>query len=267
SLAFVLLICSGLMIRTFRALVGVDPGYDAKAKIQTFHLAIPEADVPKPDDVLRVQENIMNRIAAVPGVSAVTFGASVPLEGVQWGDPVFAQDRTYSNGAMPPLRQFRFITPGYLSTMGIPLKAGRDYTWDEAHQKLSVAMISENFAREYWGSAVNAIGKKIRVSTKDDWREIVAVVGDVHEEGMNKDAPTLAYWPTLMSHFESDDVNVRRYGAFEVRSPRAGSESLMKDIRQAIWSIDANLPVSDIRTQQYYYSKSIARTSFTLVML
>jgi len=267
SLAFVLLICSGLMVRTFRALVGVDPGYDAKAKIQTFHLAIPEADVPKADDVLRVQENLMHHIAAVPGVSAVTFGASVPLDGFQWGDPVFAQDRTYANGAMPPLRQFRFITPGYLGTVGIPLKAGRDYTWDEAHQKLPVAMISENFAKEYWGTAANAIGKKIRVSTKDDWREIVGVVGDVHEDGMSKDPPTLAYWPTLMNHFESDDTNVRRYVTFAIRSPRAGSESLMKDIRQAIWSVDANVPVSDVRTEEYYYTKSIARTSFTLVML
>jgi predicted permease len=267
SLAFVLLICSGLMIRTFRALVGVDPGYDSKAKIQTFHLAIPEADVAKADDVLRVQELIARKIATVPGVTAATFGASVPLEGFQWGDPVHAQDRTEPNGAMPPLRQFRFVVPGYLSTLGISLKAGRDFTWDEAHQKLPVAMISENFAKEYWGSPANAIGKKIRVSTKDDWREVVGVVGDVHEDGMNKDAPTLAYWPTLMNHFESDDVNVRRYVAFAVRSPRAGSESLMKDIRQAIWSVDANLPVSDVRTEEYYYGKSMARTSFTLVML
>ena len=84
---------------------------------------------------------------------------------------------------------------------------------------------------------------------------------------MNKDAPTLAYWPTLMNHFESDDVNVRRYVAFAIRSPRAGSESLMKDVRQAIWAVDANLPLSDVRTEEYYFSKSIARTSFTLVML
>jgi len=267
SLAFVLLICSGLMIRTFKALVGVDPGYDVKAKIQTFHISISEADIPKPDDVLRVQENILHSIAAIPGVSGVTFGSSVPLEGFQWGDPVFAQDRAYANGAMPPLRQFRFMTPGYLALMGIPIKAGRDYTWDEAHQKLPVAIISENFAKEYWGSSSNAIGKKIRVSTKDDWREVVGVVGDVHENGMNKDAPPLIYWPTLMNHFESDDVNVRRYVAFAIRSPRAGSESLMKDVRQAIWSVDANLPVSGVRTEQYYYSKSVARTSFTLAML
>ncbi len=267
SLAFVLLICSGLMIRTFRALTHVDPGYDTTAKIQTVRLSISEADVPKADDVLRMQAAIAQRMAAIPGVSAVGFGNSVPMDGNQWSDPVWAQDRSYADGSMPPLRRFKFGAPGFLATLGIPLIAGRDFTWDEAYQKVPVGIVSENFAREYWGSAANALGKHIRVSTKDDWREIVGVIGDMHDDGMNKDAPPIAYWPTLMNHFESDDVNVRRWVAFAIRSPRAGSESLMKDIRQAVWSVDANLPLTDVRTQEYFYTKSISRTSFTLVML
>jgi putative ABC transport system permease protein len=267
SLAFVLLICSGLMIRTFRALTHVDPGYDTTAKIQTVRVSIPEADVPKADDVLRMQAAIAQRIAAIPGVTAVGFGGSVPMDGNGWEDPVWAQDRSYVDGSMPPLRRFTFGSPGFLGTLGISLVAGRDFTWDEAYQKLPVAMVSENFAREYWGSPANAMGKHIRVSTKDDWREIVGVIGDVHADGMNKDAPPTAYWPTLMNHFESDDVNVRRWVAFAIRSPRAGSESLMKDIRQSVWAVDANLPLTDVRTQEYYYTKSISRTSFTLVML
>ncbi len=267
SLAFVLLICSGLMIRTFRALIQVDAGYDTAAKIQTVRLGIPEADVPKDDDVLRMQQEIAQKIAAVPGVESVGFGGSVPMDGNGWQDPVYAQDRSYAGSAMPPLRKFVFGAPGFLKTLGIPLVAGRDFTWDEAFQKLPVAMVSENFAREYWGSPTNAIGKHIRVSTKDDWREIVGVIGDVHADGMGKDAPTVAYWPTLLSHFESDMFNVRRFVVFAIRTPRAGSESLMKDVRQAVWSVDANLPLTDVHTQDYYFQKSISRTSFTLVML
>ena len=267
SLAFVLLICSGLMIRTFRALTHVDPGYDATAKIQTVRVSIPEADVPKADDVLRMQAEIAKRVAAIAGVTGVGFGGSVPMDGNGWEDPVWAQDRSYADGSMPPLRRFTFGSPGFLGTLGIPVVAGRDFTWDEASHKLPVAMVSANFAREYWGSAANALGKHIRVSTKDDWREIVGVIGDVHDDGMNKDAPTIAYWPTLMNHFESEDVSVRRWIVFAIRSPRAGSESVMKDVRQAVWSVDANLPLTDVRTQEYYYTKSISRTSFTLVML
>ena len=271
SLAFVLLICSGLMIRTFRALTHVDAGFDSTAPIQTLRLGIPDAEVPKSENVLRMEEAILHKIEAVPGVTAVALANSVPMDGNTWFDPVFAQDKIYADGAMPPLRRFKFASPGFFKTMGIPLVAGHDFTWAETYQKLPVALVSENFAREYWGSPANALGKHVRVSTKDDWREIVGVVGNMHDDGMNKDAPTIAYWPILMSHFESrdddKDDNVRRYVTYAIRTSRAGSESLMKDVRQAVWSVDANLPLSDVHTQEYFYSKSMARTSFTLAML
>jgi predicted permease len=267
GLAFVLLICSGLMIRTFSALTHVDPGFDSKAGIQTLRLAIPEAEVPHADNVVRMEQAISQRMAAIPGVTAVALGNSVPMDGGQWSDPIFAQDRSYADGSMPPLRRFKFASPGFLKTLGIPLIAGRDFTWTETYQKLPVAIVSDNFAREYWGGAANALGKHIRVSTKDEWREIVGVVGNMHDDGMNQEAPTITYWPILMSHFEGDDENVRRWVVYAIRTPRAGSESLMKDVRQAVWSIDANLPLSDVRTLGYFYSKSMSRTSFTLVML
>ena len=267
SLAFVLLICSGLMIRTFRALTHVNAGYDTEAKIQTVRLGISEADVPKDEDVTRMQQAILQKLAAIPGVESVGFGGSVPMDGNGWHDPVYAQDHNYAGEAMPPIREFVFGAPGFLKTLGIPLVAGRDFTWDELFKKTPIVMVTENFAREYWGSPANALGKHIRVSTKDDWREIVGVMGDVHFDGMNKDAPTVAYWPTMLAHFESEQFGIRRFAVFAMRTPRAGSESLMKDVRQAVWSVDANLPLTDIHTQDYYFQKSISRTSFTLVML
>lgn len=267
SLAFVLLICSGLMIRTFSALTHVDAGFDTAAPIQTLSLSIPEADVAKSEEVVRREEAILHKMEAVPGVASVAISNSVPMDGQGWTDPVWAQDRSYADGSMPPLRRFKFVSPGFFKNMGIPIRAGRDYNWADLYRRRPIAIVSENFAREYWGSPANALGKHIRVSTKDDWREIVGVTGVVHDDGMNKDAPTTAYWPMLMNHFESQDDFVRRDVIYTIRSSRAGAESLMKDIRQAIWSIDANLPVSDVHTEEYYYTKSMARTSFTLVML
>ena len=267
GLAFVLLICSGLMIRTFRALTHVDPGFDSQAGIQTFRLAIPEVEVPKAENVMRREEAIAQSLAAIPGVTSVALANSVPMDGGHWMDPVFAQDRNYADGSQPPLRRFKFVSPGFLKTFGIPLIAGRDFTWVETYQRLPVAMVSENLAREYWGSPANALGKYIRVGTKDDWRQIVGVAGDLLDDGTNRDAPTIAYWPILMNHFESDDENVRRQVVYAIRSSRAGSESLMNDLRQAVWSVDANLPLFKFRTQEYFYSRSMARTSFTLVML
>ena len=267
SLAFVLLICSGLMIRTFRALAHVNPGYDTAAPIQTLRINITDAEIPDADKAVRMEEAMLHAMAAVPGVTSVAIANSVPMDGGQWMDPVFAQDHSYTEGQMPPLRRFKFASPWFFHTMGIPLVAGRDFTWDETYQKLPVAIVSENFAREYWANPQNALGKRVRVSTTDDWREIVGVVGDVHDDGINQDAPRIAWWPLLLNNFESSKVDVRRYVVFAVRSPRAGSASLIGDLTRAIWSVDSNLPASDIHTQQYFYERSMARTSFTLVMI
>ena len=266
-LAFVLLICSGLMVRTFRALMHVNPGFAEPDNVQTLRLTIPEADVKEDEKVVRMQEEIMHRIEAIQGVSSLSLATSVPMDGNRWTDPVFAQDHNYAEGEMPPLRRFKFVAPGLFHTLGIPLVVGRDFTWTDIYDKRPVAIVSENFAREYWRSPQNALGKQVRVSTKDDWREIVGVVGDVHDDGMNKDATMIAYWPLYVTHFESDLVHVNRSVVFAIRSPRAGSESLMKEVRQAVWSVDANLPLADVRTLGYFYTRSMARTSFTLVML
>ncbi len=266
SLAFLLLICSGLMVRTFHALVHVDAGYDTAAKIQTVQLGIPDAEIPKDEEAFRRQQAILEKIAAIPGVESASFGNAVPMDDNGWRDEVLAQDHPdTANSTL--LRRFLFGAPGYLKTLGIPLIAGRDYTWNEIYAKVPVAMVSEDFAREYWGTPSNAIGKRIRVTTKDDWREIVGVIGNVHWEGIEKDAPSVAFWPTFMGKFESDDSNLRRFITYVIRTPRAGTDSLMRDLRQAVWSVDANLPLTQMRTQDYYYQKSIARTSFTLVML
>ena len=191
SLAFVLLICSGLMIRTFRALTHVDAGFDTTAPLQTLNLSIPDAEVAKGVDVVRRQEAILHKIEGVPGVTSVAIANSVPMDGQGWTDPVFAQDKSYADGQMPPLRRFKFVAPGFFKTMGIPLTTGRDYTWDDLYEKRPVAIVSENLAREYWGSPGNALGKHLRVSTKDDWREIVGVTGQRargwHEQGCADD--------------------------------------------------------------------------------
>jgi predicted permease len=267
SLAFVLLICSGLMLRTFHALTHESPGYDHASPMQTFTLDVSDADVPDATQAVRTQQEILDRIAAIPGVTSAAIGYSVPMDGNGWMDPVFAQDRNYAEGTMPPLRRFSFVSPGYWKTMGTPLIAGRDFTWEDELQKLPVAIVSDKVARETWGTPQNALGKQVRVSTKDDWRAVVGVVGDVHADGMDKDTPPLVYWPLLMNNFESQAVNVRRYVKFAVRTPRAGEQSLIEEIRRAVWSVDANLPLVDIRTMDYYYSRSMERTQFTLVML
>ena len=209
----------------------------------------------------------MRKVEAVPGVTSIGLSTSIPLDGNGSYDPVFAEDHTYRPGELAPLRRFKWISPGFLKTMGTPLLAGRDLTWTDIYNMNPVALVSENVAREMWHDPAAALGKRIRVGTTDDWREVVGVVTDVYDDGLNKKPSTVAYWPLLMRNFEGEGVSTRREISFTLRTPRAGTESLMKEVRQAVWSVDPNLPLAEVHTEDYFYRCSMARTSFTLLML
>jgi predicted permease len=269
ALALVLLICSGLMIRTFRALTHVPPGFTAPDAVQSFRFYVPETDIPdtERERLVRMEEGILDKLRAIPGVSSASFSTTIPMDGNSSNDPIFAQDRAYAEGELPPLRRFKWVSPGFFATLGTPLIAGRDISWTDTYQKIPVAIVSENFAREYWHAANSALGKRIRVASVDDWREIIGVVADVHDNGVSEAAPPSVYWPIMMDRFEGQKEMLRRGIAFAIRSPRAGSESFLKEVRQTVWSVDSNVPLAEVHTLGYFYTQSMARTSFTLVML
>ncbi len=269
ALALVLLICSGLMIRTFQALMHVSPGFADPDQVRTFRLYIPETQIPasERDRLVHMEQAMADQLVALPGVSSVGFSTAIPMDGSGTNDPIFAEDRTYKEGELPPIRRFKFISPGFLATLGTPLVAGRDLTWTETYQKRPVAIVSENLAKEYWHDPASALGKRIRIGSTDDWREIIGVAKDVHDDGPNNPAPTSVYWPLMQDRFEGDKEMVRRDVAFAIRSPRAGSAAFMKEVQQTVWAVDSDLPLSNATTLGELYTKSMARTSFTLVML
>ncbi|MGH9647899.1 MAG: ADOP family duplicated permease, partial [Bryobacteraceae bacterium] len=267
ALALVLLVGSGLMIRTFQAMRNIAPGFTNPSAIQLLHISIPEGQLKDPDRVMRMQQDMANKLAALPGVEAVSFAAAAPLEGFYSSNVVYAQDKVYSSGEIAPIRSFRFVSPGYLKSTGTPLIAGRDFRWADLYDKRDVAVVSENMAREMWGDPAAALGKRLREGVSEPWREVVGVAADVHSEGVHRDAPKTVYWPALMNNFRGNQVQVTRGGVFLVRTSRAGTESFLKEAREAIWSVDANLPVFNVQTVEDLNRQSMARTSFTLVML
>jgi len=269
ALTLVLLISSGLMIRTFRALTRVSPGFSDPNTIASFDIFIPTSQVPDTSrlDVLRMQQAILNQLATVPGVSSVAISTSLPMIANPSFDPVYASDRTYKEGELPPLSLEKFVSPGFFKTMGIPLVAGRDMTWQEELEKRPVVIVSENLARKYWGSSVAAIGKLVHVGATDPWHEVIGVAGDVHDNGVNLDAPTSVYWGLFQDKFVTQTELVRRYVHFVIRTPRAGSASFFSDSERAVWSVNHDLPLAYNKTIGELYTKSMARTSFTLVLL
>jgi len=271
ALALVLLVSSGLMIRTFVALRTVSPGFVRPEEIQTVRISIPPSQIQDVERFTRMQHDILEKIAAVPGVASASFSASVPMDGrVSW-DPVFIEGKNYAAGETPPSRRFKYVSPGYFKTMGASMIAGRDITWTDIYQRRKVAIISENFAREVWGDPIAAIGKGIREavgpSARLFWREVVGVVQDIHEDGPNQKAPSMVYWPVLMEDFYGNSTYGARAIAYVIRSERAGTETFLADVRRAVWSVNPNLPVFLISTMKELYDRTLAGTSFTLVML
>jgi predicted permease len=268
AMALVLLVSAGLMIRTFDQLRNVEPGFTDAAHLQTMRISIPASLVANPQLVMRIQNNIVDKLAAIPGVTSAGFANAMPMEGIEsdW-DEIFIEGKSYV-GETPPLRLYKYVAPGFFHTEGTRMIAGRELTWSEIYDQRPVAIVSQNLARELWGTPSAALGKRFREFSSMPWHEVIGVVEDVHENGVHEIAPAIVYWPSMMNGlYGPDSFDAVRTVTFVIRSDRAGNEAFLHEIRQAVWAVNASLPVASVRTMQEIYSQSLARTSFTLVML
>jgi predicted permease len=269
AMALVLLVSAGLMIRTFQELRSVDPGFTDAAHLQTMRISIPDSLVAEAERVTRIQNAILEKLQAIPGVQSTSFVSEMPMEGFDssW-DAIYTEDKAFSGTEIPPLRLFQYVAPGFYGTARTRIVAGRELTWTEVYGLRPVVMISENLARELWGSPSAAIGKRLTEFPQMPWHEVIGVIQDVRENGVQAKAPEIVYWPTMMGNrFGPGAVGATRTATFVIRSERAGTQGFLEEVRQAVWSVNANLPLANVRTMQTVYDKSVARTSFTLVML
>lgn len=263
ALAVVLLIGSGLMIRTFQALRSVDPGFTEPEQLQVMRIAIPTSLVAEREKVLRLQQDLAERLAAIPGVTSAAMISSMPMEGIpnNW-DAIAVEDKPTVPGEMPPLRRFKYASPGLFRTTGTRVLAGRDFTWNDISGFRPVVMISENLAREVWGTAASAVGRRIRQGPNSQWREIIGVVEDVRDDGVDAPAPATVYWPPL-----PEVIDAVRSATFVLRSRAAGTDAFLKQIQEAVWSVNGSLPVAAAQTMRDVYERSLSRSTFTLIVL
>jgi len=266
ALALILLVGSGLMVRTFLSLRSVPPGFTDPDTVQLVRVTISEAQIVDPERVLRLQRGMLDRLAAIPGVTAVSFTGNVPMAGERSRSSIFHEDALLAD-PNPPLRWFRYVAPGYFHTIGTRLVAGRDLTWADLDDRQPVVVVSENLARELWREPGTALGKRIREGDGSPWREVVGVVGDVYDDGVQRDAPKIVYWPSFMETFQGRPVNVQRAVTFAMRSSGAGTESLLTQVRDAIASVKPDVALTRVRTLGDVYGRSMVATSFALVML
>jgi predicted permease len=269
ALALVLLIGAGLMIRTFQQLSRVDVGFRDGSKVQTAQITVPFASMPDPVLVARRQYDILQRIAAIPGVEDVAFTSRLPMGGgFSMTDLLFPEGRTFSDGERATPRHFRFISPQLFDTLRVRLVAGRDLTWTDVFDRRPVVLISENLARAEWGGPRAALGKRLRGSSAaDQWREIVGIVGDVRDSEVSEPPQELVYFPVLVEDIYNSPTYVWRSVRYVIRSPRTGTPGFLDEVRQAVWATDPDLPLVDVRTMGDVLDRSMARTSFVLLML
>jgi putative ABC transport system permease protein len=268
ALALVLLVSSGLMIRTFQALRSVEPGFEHATELQTFRLSIPDQLVSEPERVMRMEKEILDTLAAIPSVASASFTSSMIMDGVRTAANVVGVEGVTTDPTAPaPLRRFRFVSPGFLATAGTRIVAGRDITWPEVYDAAPVAMISENFARELFGEPSAALGKRI-TGVDGRWHDIVGVVQDVRDDGLSQPSPVIVYWPPFKGNAGNGFGGaVVRGMTVVLRSPLAGTAALMQQVQRAVWSVNSALPLAAPQTMQEIYAVSLARTTFTLMML
>jgi predicted permease len=268
ALALVLMVSAGLMIRTFETMRTVKPGFTGAAQLQTMRISIPEQLISEPERVTRTQNAILEKLAAIPGVDSAAFISELPMEGFtpNW-DNIFAEGKNAPNEVVP-MRAYKFPSPGYFQTAGTRILAGRDFAWADLYNQHPVVILSDNLARELWGSPSAAIGKRVREFPSMPWHEVIGVVEDTRENGIQDAPPAIVYWPPLMPHlYGSPTLESVREVTFAIRSQHAGTAALIQQVEQAVWSVESNLPVASPRTMQDIYDRSLSRTSFTLVML
>ena len=265
ALALVMLVSAGLMTRTFQNIRNVEPGFTDPATVQTLRLTIPSTTARDGERVAQLEAQIRERLAAIPGVTSAAYTEVLPMDG-GGGVPVYAEDKTYSADAFPPSRRINRVSPGLLQTLGTPLLAGRDFDWQEISNQRNVAMVSEGFARETWNTVEGAVGKRIRIGTDGPFQGVIGVVADVYDDGAHQPAPASVYWPAR-PHVGSSWGGVSRSVAFALRTDRTGTESLLREIRQAVSEVTPDLPLAQVRTLADVQQASMARTSFSLVLL
>ncbi len=220
----------------------------------------------------KAHELIARRLGELPGVSSVGLATSIPMDGSGNVNPFYVEGTTPEGDGPPPIRRHKWIGEGYFETLQIPLLVGRTFTWQDVNTRFPGAILSESLAREYFGSPDAALGQ--RVAARPDpprWHEVVGVVADVRDDGMGS-APLLAvYWPQVTLAFwegnAPDDIATWRTMGYAIRSDRVGTSGFLDDVRDVVWSVNPNLPLTGVQTLPDLMAQSTAQTSFTMILL
>ncbi len=269
ALALVLLIGCTLMVRSFHRLRQVDPGFEG-SRVLTLRLSLPEAEYDTAADRAGFYQRALERIRALPGVEAAGAVSRLPLTGGGSNSAHTFEDHPLEPDEVPPILATRWASPGYFETLGIPLLAGRAFEDADHRQLRRHVVVSAALAERFWPGE-SALGKRLShgLPHDDDWSVVVGVAGSVRDDGLESDPVAAIYYPLATppaAEEEEGEARAPRSLSFAVRTAVAPG-ALAADVRRAIWSLDPNLPLANVRAMEEVVAAARARTTFTLLLL
>jgi putative ABC transport system permease protein len=258
ALSFLLLTGAGLLMRSFLKLENVDPGFRPDNLLSA---SLSPSMKKYPDDAKNnaLYRQVEDKLRALPGVESVALTQTLPPNGVGWMEGFRIEGRPLPEGTMNPPVPLATIRPGYFKTLGIPRLQGRDFDDHDLPSSQPVAIISATMARRYFPNQ-NPIGKRLMMGwslPNEPWREIVGVVGDTPYRGLDEDPEAVYYLP----------LSQLTGGSFFVVVRAANAASLASALRSTIWSIDNEIPISNVRTMEQAMSASVAQPRFRTVLI
>jgi putative ABC transport system permease protein len=270
TLAFVLLVGAGLMIRTFGVLRSVDPGFDSR-NILTMQMSLTGERFEKTAGVSQLVRDAQDRILSLPGVAAFASTCCLPLQG-GFGLPFIIEGRPLTEGPFHGGGSWRTISPSYFNVFRIPLLRGRLFTDRDDASAPRVVVINEGLAKQYWsnGDALGqriSIGKGVGPEFNEPPREIIGVVGDVRNQGLGTKPDPIMYIPVVQVNDGITALNNKIIPVtFAIRT-KLQPFSLSEDIQRELRTASGGLPVAHVRSMEQVRGESTSRNDFNMTLL
>jgi len=263
ALALVLLVGSGLMLRSFMALRTVDPGFDA-GSVLTVRLAVPQGEMAQPVQAAAFYRQLLDALAAQPGVQYAGAGSGVPLSGLGVGfGSTEVEDHPRAQDELPVMASGVRVAAGYVEALGIRVLEGRSLLPSDGATGFRAVLVSQSFARHWWPNG-SALGRRVRNGSGEEWYEIVGVTEDVHFGDLQQNAEEMIYFPALFGPVAQPFVA----RAMDIVMRVSGDPlAFLPELRRQVWALNPRIPLANPRTLESVLATSMGRMSFTMVML
>ena len=263
AMALVLLVGSGLLARSFARLIGTDQGF-VSGNVLTFRVAVPQTTYPKPAEIVRFTQQLVERLRELPGVEAVGATTDLPVANATSGTAFEFEGQPVEAGKLPPIVHYSTVLPGYFEALRIARSRGAGFDSGDLRENVRTVIVNEAAAQRYWPGQ-DAIGKRMRRAGSGPiegrpWYVVKGIVADVRHEGLREPPRPLLYFPLN----PSDEAAPREF-SFVVRGP--GAEAQADAARRAVWALNADLAVASVRTMDDVIEESVLQFTFTMLTL